>query len=419
MNIVNKSYLQVRNYLSQFTGWTGKFEEIETTQKDTGKRYSDQINKQRVFAFEAGQDELKRAIRTAEDPFFPNRYLLLEIYKEVLRDLHLRSQIRSAILKVVSNSFVVVDDNDKINDDLSKLIEKQWFVKAMTYELEAEFEGHSLIEIQKLIERNGQIEISDVKLFPREHVIPERGEIKLNVNDQKGLNYRDDPEVGAWFMEAGDPFDLGLLHIAAKYSIYKKYALSDWSISMERFGDPIIAIGSSSLDQKEIKKKEEWAKNFGKNGYYMGDVDDEVNLLERKNGNGYEIYEKNILMQDKENSKGVNGQVGTADENAYVGTAEVQERMMGDYTKARMRNLTFWLNDTLLPKLINLNGGNTAYAAMEGYEIKPLYLFEEDEKEEDADTINSPTPGNPEARLKNKKPGGASPVGKSFKGLRL
>ena len=404
------------------TSLAGEWQGIEPT---SDKRFSDQINKIAKMKFEAGQDDLKTAIVAAEDPYTPNRYLLIEVYKEALRDLHLRSQIRSAKLSVTKNAFVI-SSNDKVENELSKLIEKQWFIKCCNYFLDAEFEGLSLIEIQKLIQTDAGIELSDVKLFPREHVIPERGEIKLYPADIQGLNYRDNPDVGYWFIEAGDPHDLGFLHILAKSAIYKRFDMSDWSRYNEKFGIPIVAYMSSSMDETENNKKYQWVKNIGSNAHLMGDIDDRIEMISPDSKNGYLTFLENAKFHNEELSKGVNGQVATADEKAYAGSAQVQQDLMDDYTVSRLRSLTFWLNDTLLPKLINLNGGQTAYAQLKGCEIKPLFLFEEDKDQQQADPLDEEFEDaeledeKPENKANKRLPGGAAPnMGKYWHGLKI
>lgn len=388
-------------------------------------RFSDQLNKELRHNFELGQDDLKTAIIVAGDTYVPNRYLLYQAYKEAKRDLHLLSQIRSAKLSVTKNAFII-SKNDVVLKDLSKLIERSWFIKVCNMYLDAEFEGHSLMEFQKLIETDFGIEVSNVKLFPREHVIPERGEIKKFVSDVQGLNYRDNPEIGYWFLEAGDPQDLGLLSILAKHAIYKKYALSDWSRYNEKFGIPIVAYMSASMDKAENDKKYKWLKNIGTNAHLMGDFDDRVEMLSPSGKDGHLVFEANIKMQNEENSKGINGQVATSDEKSYSGASEVQQDLMDDYTISRLRSLTFWLNETLLPYLIDLAGGKTAYAQLRGCEIKPLLLFAEDEGQQNDDPLDEEKEDvkkpkkEPKKEPNNRLPGGApKAMGKFWHGLRI
>lgn len=347
---------------------------------DTKKRLSYAIRRQKTYYATLGQDELKQAIMMAEDYENPCRYYLHEIYREIMRDFHVRSQMRTAIFKITKEPWVIVDAKTKtINKKATELIQKKWFQDISTYILEAEFYGHSLVEFGQLNqdEESKQLVFKDVTLFPREHVSPEKGMILLNPTDTTGLFYREAP-FNNWLIESQATHDLGLLHIAAKYSIYKKFAYSDWSRSGEKWGDPLLVIRSSSTDDSENDKKENFASNFGNNGYAILDKDDEVELLERKNEKGYEINKFFAETMDKENSKGINGQTATSDEKSFVGSAEVQERVLDDLTDARIRSLFYYHNDITLPYLISCNGGNTAYAkALKGMAWMPLEYLKE------------------------------------------
>lgn len=353
--------------------------------KSEKKRLSARLKRQRQHLANIQQDTLRFALAEAEDPEYPNRESLLAIYKDVYRDLHLQSQIRTAIYKVISEPWAVVDPKtEKEDKELTNLLQKQWFEDLSWLSSEAEFWGTTLIEFGQLVEDpDDGIVFKDVKLFPREHVCPERGLILINPQDRHGLPYREAP-FNNWLLEAGDPYDLGLLQYAARYSIYKKFSLSDWSRSGEKWTDPLLVIRSASDDEAENDKKEEFAANFGNNGYAIVDDDDEVELLERKAGQGaHLVWLDFIKLQNEENSKGVNGQVGSSDERSFVGSAEVHERILNDYTEARLRSLMYFHTDKTLPYLAQVNGGNTAYAGLKGKAWMP-YRFTKEFQEERA-----------------------------------
>lgn len=361
--------------------WQGKnklsFEELKNNPK---KRLSYGIRRQKTYLATLGQEELRNAIEFAEHIENPVRLYLLDIYKEVMKDFHLRSQLRTAIFKITKEPWAIVNIKTKaINKEVTELLQKKWFQDISRYFLEAEFWGHSLIEmgLLELDPETKQLVFKEVKLFPREHVRPETGEILINPTDIAGFNYRNDA-LKYFLIETPETHDLGLLHIAARYSIYKKFAFSDWSRSGEKWGDPLLVIRSSSQVDEENDKKEEFASNFGNNGYAILDKDDEIELLERTNEKGYEINKFFAEAMDTENSKGINGQTATADNQAWAGTAEVQERILDDLTDARLRNLYYFHNDVTIPFLLNCNNGNSAYAtALKGMAWMPLEYLKE------------------------------------------
>jgi hypothetical protein len=58
-----------------------------------------------------------------------------------------------------------------------------------------------------------------------------------------------------------------------------------------------------------------------------------------------------IDYSDASIQKLINGQTGTTENGAWVGTAQVQERVMGQYTKSRLAKIQHFINDNLFPFL--------------------------------------------------------------------
>lgn len=388
----------IRNY---FGAYGAKLTPIP---KGSKKRYSHKLKHNKEYKFDADQEDLRMAILAAEDSENPKRNLLLAIYRETRRNLHLNSQMRSANFKVISSGWAVVDKKTlEINQDLTQLLQKKWFEDLCHLFLDAEYYGHSLIEFQQLIETEVGWEFNGVKLFPREHTIPEKGHIISDPNSEKGLSYRDSP-INEWFIEAGDPNDLGILSPASKHAIYCKYNAGDWGRSGEKFGDPIIDLATDSEDEKELDKKEEYLKNFGNNGYNIHSKDDTTTLLERKNGAGWKIFQGFMDWNEAQMSKGVNGQVGTADEKAYVGSSKIQAELLNEYTKARLRSLMYFINETAIPFLRQVWDERTAYKDLKGHIWMPLKFLPEAEEGEEAEVDGKKS----ETEEEDKKLGGAS-----------
>ena len=381
---------------------------LDLTQNKKKRMSSIVISKRIYFSIE-GQDDLRNAIEMAKNVQFPDRTLLNAIYEETMRDTHVRSQIRTAISEVISEPWAIVKHGtNDINQDLTALMQKQWFDDTMRAFLEAEFWGFSLIELGVLENDNdtGKLVLKKVVIFPRANVRPEQGLLMINQTDPTGIPFRDEP-FNTYLLEAGDPHDLGLLEILSRYSIYKKFSISDWSISSEKWADPLLWLGSSSDDDDENQKKAEFAANFAKNGFIITDDEDKIQLLERKSGgDSHKIYLEYINLLNEENSKGVNGQTGTSDTKSFVGSAEVHERILQGFTTGRLKDLTYWINDVLRPKLIEMDGGSSAYAELKGHQFKPIRFMKE--LKPPVDPSFQPDPNNPEdpkkGGIKGKKP---------------
>jgi hypothetical protein len=322
---------------------------------DDGKRLSFDITARRVFVAQMQQDELKMAIMAAENPEFPNRWLLYEIYRQAVRESHTRSAIRNNILKTVGSPFAVFKKgSEEIDEASTRILQKTWFHDYRSHFHSTPFYGHTLIEFGKMIpstEPGIAMEFSDVKLFPREHVRPETGEILINVGDTIGIPYRK-PPFNKWLLEVGEHDDLGLLLSVAKEVIWKNYSRTDWSRHSEKFGMPILAIKTATKDQKEINRLEQMASQFGSNLWVIIDDQDEVTILESKGKDSHQIYLEKAKYCDEMISKIINGQTGTSDQKSFVGAAEVHERTEDEFIEDNKRRETFYNNETLFPFLI-------------------------------------------------------------------
>lgn len=366
-----------------------------TFYKKTPAGYQFSLKGNRSYRFEAGIKDLEDAIARAKDIDFPSRDLLYRIYQSN-SDLHVKSQIRTAVFKVVGQPWHIVDQSGKPNKNATELLKKKWFDVLNKHIVQTEFWGHSLLYFY--LGEHG--EITQTKLFPRVHVNPETQSIIPDLGDpQKRVPYKDNPIFQSVFIEVGQAGDLGVLQDIMRHSILKSYALKDWARSSEKWGDPHVILQSAAQSEAENDEKEAFLKNFGNNGYAIIDREDEVKLLERTaSGNSHHIFLDFIKVNNEENSKGINGQVATADEKAFVGSAEVQERILNDYTESRLRSLMYFHNEVTLPFLTTYNGGHTVYGALKGMRWIPA-LFDEEtinkkeeksqKKQQDNHTLNS------------------------------
>ncbi len=357
--------------------------------KKESKGLSFTFSGNRTFRFEAEIRDLDVAIAAALDEELPNRIPLYTIY-ENLTDLHVKSQIRTAIFKAASQPWILVDNNGKRKKDLEKLLQKSWFETFAETFVHTEFYGHSLVYFW--LGDDG--EFKETKIIPRMNVSPEKGALIPNLNfPDKTVSYRNNALFKTMLLEIGKSDDLGILKDITRHSILKGYALKDWARSSEKWGDPLLVFQTASDDEEENDEKEAAAANFGNNGYLMPDVDDKVTLLERKSsGSSHKIFMDLIKINNDENSKGVNGQVATADQKSFVGAAEVQERLLNDYTKARLRSLMYYVNESLIPFLIQYNFGQTVYKALDGVKWVPSALLQE----EDSGKPKNPKKDDPE-----------------------
>ncbi|MEA3450879.1 MAG: DUF935 family protein, partial [Bacteroidota bacterium] len=174
----------------------------------------------------------------------------------------------------------------------------------------------------------------------------------------------------------GETHDLGLFEVASREVIWKSYSRADWSQASEKFGMPMLVIRTDTSNDTELDKIEQYAQNFGSNSYTILNKEDEVEIASFSGGNNfYEIYDKHIKVCDAYLSKLVNGQTMTSDDGSSYSQANVHERILNDYTLARMQRLQRDINDKLIPFLIE-NGYK-----LEGLKFQFLDLIPKEEEE--------------------------------------
>lgn len=298
------------------------------------------------------------AISMAEDPINPNRLMLYMLYKEVMRDPRLFSFIDTRIKRTTGTPFTITDANGFEDPELLEILQKPWFYRTIKWALESRFFGHSLIEFDPPVKTPDAPIAFQAKtnaLVPREHVDPRRGQLLVYATDSTGLPFRNNQDFCV--IEFGEPDDLGMLCPLAREVIYKYYSRSDWSRASEKFGMPLLALATSGMNDTEIDKMEQMAQNFGANSYVIVDDLDRVNMLNNNaNGEMHKIYLEKIKYCDEQMVTMVTGGTATMAEKSFVGSAETQERTLGELVEDDRFWLAMTINETLFPFLIDRFG---------------------------------------------------------------
>lgn len=320
---------------------------IEVEKKRSGLLYK--LRRQYKYQVKLGMAEYRKALDAAENPMRPLRLMLYAIYDKVKRDDQVVAQVRTATAAVKNAPFTIEVSKTENEEIKENVFDKKWFRSFLRIMIETEMWGHSLVEFTWKSK-----EISDCIVIPREHVRPEYGDMVINPTDQQGIPFR--PKMLPNCLEFGQADDLGIYNILCVPVIRKIYSDTDWSVYSEKYGTPLLSIKTQSRQQKEIDEKEEMAANFGANGYVILDDQDEIDIIERKgSGDSYQIFLERINLSDSKISKIINGQTGTSDEKAFVGSAEVHERTLNAFTLSRLTDIQSCINEQLIPYLVKTN----------------------------------------------------------------
>lgn len=336
------------NYVNPDTAFERKERAPERTVTDNTKNRTGllyRLNRSYKYAVKLGMQQYRDALEYAENPLRPDRRMLYAIYDKVKRDDQVVAQERTAIATVKNAPFVVEVSGTESEETKADVFEKRWFRQFLKIMVETEMWGHTLVEFVW----RGK-DLHDCVAVPREHVRPEYGDVIVNTTDIVGIPFR--PEMLPDCLEFGEPDALGLYNILTTPVTRKTYSDTDWSVYSEKYGTPLLSIKTQSRQKNEIEEKENMAANFGANGYVILDDQDEIEIIERKgSGDSYQIFLERINLSDNKISKIINGQTGTSDEKAFVGSAEVHERTLNEFTLARLTDIQSCINEQLIPYL--------------------------------------------------------------------
>jgi phage gp29-like protein len=290
-------------------------------------------------------DNLINAVENAIYPGRPDRRELLTIYANTEDDAHVISQVEIAKSKLLAEPFIITRNGTE-DETLTEMFRASWFEDWLTLIIDSLNWGYTLVEAGPIV--NGVW--SNFSAFPRRHVEPFKKQILVRPSDIVGIPYGDNP-AALFLLEIGTAKDLGRYKTVAREVIWKNFSRSDWSQASEKFGMPFLYFQTATEDKEELDRIEALCRNFASNGYVIGHTEDKITIEQATNSDFYKIYLENAQFCDQQISKCINGQTGTSDEKAFVGSAEVHERILDDFSERRLRKASNLTNHTLFPFL--------------------------------------------------------------------
>jgi len=295
----------------------------------------------------------RRAEQMAIDVKKPRRYLLNNVYYDVMKDLHLIGVSQQRRLKATSQKFVLVDSANQPDSDRTKLLQRSWFQMFLHLAWESKLHGHSLVQLGDMAynEKSKQLEFCNVSLVPRQHVVPEHGLILKDPTDEKGWSYK----KGAWtkwVMEFGQPKDLGLLLAISPEALAKKNMMSFWDQFGEIFGMPIRIAKTASRNKDDHDIIESWLKEMGSAAYGLFPDGTDVEIKESTKGDAYNVFDKRILRANSEVSKALLTVTMTTDNGSSKSQSQTHAEMLEAVIDSDKKDMAYWINDELLPRLV-------------------------------------------------------------------
>lgn len=330
----------------------GRFKKPIVNEKRSGRK-SDAISNLNKRTRDRTSNDLEDwsvAVNIAERRDRPDRTRLMELYKNMEIDGHVMGILTTLKNKIKAKDFWLVDSEGEPDDEAKKIFESKWFFKYLDWSIESWFYGFSLIQLNAMVD--GQFK--DMELVPREFVIPDLDIVKYDIatfsEGDPHLNYKDRANE-KWFMFIGEKTDLGLFNNIAPQVISKKHILSAMWQFIEIFGQP-MRIGKTDMEDNNQKERMvSMMETMGRSSWAVIDLEgDEIEFTESIKGD-VEVFLGAIGLANQEASKGLTGVSGMFDEKSFVGSAEVQERILKELMLSYQRSTEFNTNDDLIPKM--------------------------------------------------------------------
>jgi hypothetical protein len=288
------------------------------------------------------------ALQAAESPMYPNRFLLMQTYQQIVLDGQVQSAMLQRKSKILSKKFMVYGPDGECDESKTALFNQKWFYDFQSLSLDSIFWGFSCIQFGAIINDK----YSSVELIPRIYVVPEFSLVRTNTATVTEGKHFDVSPYNNWCIGVGEKKDLGLMMYLAPYVIWKKNAMAAWAEFAEVFGSPIRVGKTDVRDELTRKNMENMLRNMGVASWAVLDLNDNIELMQASRTDAYAVFDKMVERCNSEISKIILGQTGTTDEKSYSGSANVHEGVAAMIAKQDTLKMQFIIEDQLVPMMI-------------------------------------------------------------------
>ena len=323
------------------------------------------------------------AIGEAERAFFPFRYKMQQIFADTVLNGHTKACWERRKDLTLLRTFQIVDEKGKPHEELSKVFQKAWFKTFLSFMLDAQGFGYSLVYLGDIVND----EFKGMEVVKRWQISPDRHEIQTFPYAPSGIKFLEDEDIKRWHIYADTPNDTGssncgygLFYEVAIYEIYLRSTLGFNVDYAQNYGQPIRVGKTTKTDETERDAFFESMVNMGNTATVLMDTTDDISLVETKgSGQGYKVYESLEIRCEKKISKLILGHADAMDSvpgklgASHGGVDSPVDKALMDKQTKDAGYLTPIINDELIPRL-------RAF----GFNIPEGYTFEfmnDDEKE--------------------------------------
>lgn len=266
-------------------------------------------------------NDWRNAIKLTEATEHPSNAKLQTIYKNIMEDALLTSQVENRKTKLFGMDFHLKNENGEINEEQTKILTDDVpFRQLTTAILETIYYEYSLVQLnwEENIEGTSVLKCESL---PRTNIVPQDGTFIPDLADSyKRIPYREAPEYGIWWLEFGSAKERGLLNKATPHVLMKSFAQSCWAELCEIYGIPPRYMKTNTQDPNMLKRAEMMMRDMGAAAWFIIDETEEFNFAQGVSTNG-DVYNGLIRLCNNENSMLISG--------AIIG----QDTVNGNYSK--------------------------------------------------------------------------------------
>jgi hypothetical protein len=362
---------KIRNYFFPATSIN------EVFKKETSKNLNNYIAKVQFQRLRHDISMWRAAIVEAEQAYYPHRIRMQRMFIDNILNGHTEACWNRRKNLTLLRDFKLCNKDGEENEEAKKILSQQWFINFVSFVLDAQAFGYSLISLGDIIDDN----FSNVEVIRRWNVSPDRLNVTSYIYALSGINFLEDEEAKKWNIwvptvnEIGtSSCGYGLLYKVALYEIYLRNVLGFNVDYTENYGMPIRVGKTTKTEEAERGVLAQALQNMGSEAWILLDSMDEVELVESKGtGQGYKVYENLEQRCEKKISKIILGHADALDsipgklgggsgedspvyqalEDMQVKDARFVEPIINGQLLPRMREFGFSIPDDLHFEYVN------------------------------------------------------------------
>lgn len=234
----------------------------------------------------------RNSAKEAENAYYPHRYLMQQLYIDTVLNGHVSACMSKRKSLVLKKKFGIYNKSgEKVETDL---FSGTWFKDFISYTIDADFYGYSLITIGDIY--GGKV--SGVSIVRRANVSPDRLNVANHLRAISGTPFMEG-ELSEWTVyvktptETGaSPCGYGILYKVALYEIFCRNLLGFNGDFIELFAQPYRVGKTTKKEGAERDALYNALENMGSSGFAVIDPDDSIEFLATSlGGTGFQGYD--------------------------------------------------------------------------------------------------------------------------------